>query len=138
MGYDHDQQAMTAGRVLAVISDERLRQTLDRGLERHGFGFTTAAQPEAVHAYFDGASAPEFDVMLFDVPAPLAARTQQAVRQLRRAGVEIPAACLVGANVVSAFPPDPSIQLVLIKPIDLAELALELRRLATQGRRSSA
>lgn len=129
MGYDQDQSAKN--RVLAVVEDERLRDTLDRGLARHGFGFTTAAQPEAVHAYFDGAADPEFDVLLFDVQPHLAPRTHQAVRQLRRAGVTTPAACLVSANLVSAFPLDQAIQLMLIKPIDLAELALELRRLSS-------
>lgn len=136
MGYDLDPNAKN--RVLAVVQDERLRDTLDRGLGRHGFGFTPAQDPEAVANHFSADAPPEFDVVLFDLQPQLVARTQSAVRKLRQTGNGVPAAVLVSASLASSLPPDPAIQLVLVKPIDLAELALELRRLATSPRQSSA
>ncbi len=112
-------------RILAVVDDARLREALVRGLERHKLEVVAISAESALHA-LEVHRAPDaggVDVVLVDVPQGPDARALNVLRQVATAGDGVPTLGLASPQDAGRVGPD-----VLLKPIDMAELASELGR----------
>ena len=129
-------------RVLVVADDSRLRDTLLRGLYRHGFdvvAVSTGNELDKIVASLAASEPPESDVVLVDVPNGPDVVALNTLQRLRAKGVALSIICLASASdarAVSAAA-DLRVATVLVKPIDLNELAAELRRAAREAAQAS-
>lgn len=123
--------------ILAVLEDALLAVSLERSLTRRGFGFTLVEglgrlDTADLRDWNEG-----FDLLLVDVPRRDDGAVLAALRRIRAAGLQQPIAVLTRPDHAPAFAtagPDLRIDRVLIKPIDLAELAFELTAMAKPPR----
>ena len=126
---------MLRPQLLAIIADPLLSITLERSLTRRSFGFV-AVEASRLH----GADLTDwnegFDVVLVDVPQGGSASALAAIQRLRTAGANQPVAVLVRPADAAPFEGIDGIARVLLKPIDLDELAFELTALMKQGQRA--
>ncbi len=121
-------------RVLALIDDHALRETLVRGLGRHGMEVVAVSSLSGLKA-LETHTAPDaggVHVVLVDVPQGAPTQSLALLERLRGEGNAIPAVCLVSPSdsaAVSRRNTDGRL-VAIVKPIDLAELASDLQRLA--------
>lgn len=126
---------MLRPQLLAIVADPILSITLERSLTRRSFGYVAVEASR-----IDSADLTDwnegFDVVLVDVPQGGSASALAAIRRLRAAGANQPVAVLVRPADAAAFEGADGIARVLLKPIDLDELAFELTALMKQERRA--
>ena len=121
-----------------ITDNTRLRETLTRGLNRHKFEVLAAAnQAEAEALTRAPASQPaKVHVLLLDVPDGAASVAARTLNGILASGLDVPVVAIAapGDHGVLEMSPATRKATVLIKPIDLAELAAELARLGGRER----
>ncbi|NMO18953.1 hypothetical protein HPC49_14555 [Pyxidicoccus fallax] len=115
-----------------MLSDNtRLRDTLTRGLNRHRFEVLATSHTDLGEFLRTPASRrTQVQVLLLDVSEGAASGAARMLSDLRANGVDVPVVAIAAPRDSGELGASPSARntTVLIKPIDLAELAAELAR----------
>lgn len=126
-------------RVLVIADNVRLREQLLHGLHRRDFEVVAVTTGNELTPIMEGLSAGaanpgrDMDVILLDVPAGPDPLALLVLHRLNARGISVSTVCLTTpadhAQLAARETARPSS--LVMKPVDLAELAAELRRAAS-------